>query len=73
MEIGIEILNPIQVTAENMDPETFKTKYGKDLIFFGAIDYNEILNHGSEETVRAGSAHDRYPGIRWKIHRCPIP
>lgn len=53
IEIGIEILNPIQVTAANMDPMVLKHEYGQDLIFFGAIDYNEILSHGSEERVRA--------------------
>jgi uroporphyrinogen decarboxylase len=53
IEIGIEILNPIQVSAANMDPAILKREYGRDLVFFGAIDYNEILNHGTEEVVRA--------------------
>lgn len=52
IEIGIEILNPIQPTAANMDPVHLKKEYGKDLIFFGAIDVTEILNHGSPEDVR---------------------
>ena len=52
IEIGIEILNPIQVSADNMDPVVLKREYGKDLIFFGAIDYNEILSRGSESRVR---------------------
>jgi uroporphyrinogen decarboxylase len=53
IEIGIEVLNPIQVSAANMEPAKLKREYGKDLVFFGAIDYNHILNHGSESEVRA--------------------
>lgn len=52
IEIGVEILNPIQPTAENMDPEFLKKEYGRDLIFFGGIDITEILNHGTPEDVR---------------------
>ena len=52
IEIGIEILNPIQPTAANMEPGRLKREYGKDLIFFGGIDVTEILNHGSPEDVR---------------------
>lgn len=53
IEIGIEVLNPIQISAANMDPVVLKREYGKDLIFFGAIDYNHVLNHGTEAEVRA--------------------
>lgn len=52
IEIGIEVLNPIQPTAENMEPSKLKKEYGKDLVFFGAIDVTEILNHGRPEDVR---------------------
>lgn len=51
IDAGIDILNPIQVNAENMNPEKLKREYGKDLIFFGGIDIN-ILAKGSEELVR---------------------
>ena len=53
IEIGIEVLNPVQITAANMDPVVLKREYGKDLVFFGGIDYNQVLNYGSEEAVRA--------------------
>ncbi|MGI6114375.1 MAG: uroporphyrinogen decarboxylase family protein [Mahellales bacterium] len=52
IEIGIEVINPIQPTAANMDLATLKSEYGKDIIFFGAIDVTEILNHGTEQQVR---------------------
>ena len=54
IDIGIEILNPIQVSVPNMDPATLKKEYGQDLIFFGAIDYNELLNFGTPDEVRKG-------------------
>ena len=52
IEIGIEVLNPIQVSCKGMDPVFLKKEYGKDLIFFGGIDYNELLSLGTEEEVR---------------------
>jgi len=35
---GIYILNPVQVGAANMNPRALKTRYGKDLIFWGGGD-----------------------------------
>lgn len=52
IEIGVDALNPIQVSAANMDPVILEKEYGEDIVFFGAIDENEILLHGSEERVR---------------------
>jgi len=52
IDIGLDAINPIQVFAENMNPEVLKREYGKDIVFFGGIDVNEILRLGSEEDVR---------------------
>lgn len=54
IEIGIEILNPVQVSCPAMDPEFLKKEYGRDLVFFGAIDYNQLLSYGTPDEVRAG-------------------
>ena len=35
-----------------MDPQILKNRYGKDIVFFGGIDENEILADGSTELVR---------------------
>ena len=35
IESGFDILNPVQWTAENMDPVQLKKEYGKDLVFWG--------------------------------------
>jgi threonine dehydrogenase-like Zn-dependent dehydrogenase len=40
------------VNTKNMDPVILKREYGKDLVFFGGIDENEILAHGTEQKVR---------------------
>lgn len=35
IEIGVDVLNPIQLTAKGMDPEKLKAEYGKDISFWG--------------------------------------
>ncbi|MBQ3575206.1 MAG: methyltransferase [Clostridia bacterium] len=35
IDAGVEILNPIQISARNMDPETLKREFGKNLVFWG--------------------------------------
>jgi uroporphyrinogen decarboxylase len=50
IEIGLDILNPIQ--PKSMDPGFLKNKYGKNLSFWGTIDIQETLPFGSIEDVR---------------------
>ena len=50
IEIGLDVLNPIQPLA--MDPAIIKEKYGDRLSFWGAICVQETLPHGSEEDIR---------------------
>ena len=53
IEIGVDILNPIQTSAGKMaDLEGLKARYGKNLIFCGAVDTQHILPHGTPEEVR---------------------
>jgi uroporphyrinogen decarboxylase len=52
IDVGVDCLNPIQVSAGNMDPVELKREYGKHLVFFGGIDENEILCHASKQRVR---------------------
>ena len=52
IEIGVDILNPIQTSAGKMaNLEELKTRYGKDLIFCGAVDTQHVLPHGTPEEV----------------------
>jgi len=52
IEIGLDILNPIQPKAYGMDPQRLKNEYGKDLIFFGGICIQELLPKGSPDQIR---------------------
>ena len=51
IEVGVDVLNPIQVTAQGMDPVALKTKYGHRLAFLGAIDQRHVLPLGSPTEV----------------------
>ncbi len=50
IEIGLDVLNPIQ--AESMDPVELKDKFGAKLSFFGAIDVQSTLPLGSPDDVK---------------------
>jgi uroporphyrinogen decarboxylase len=52
IEIGFDAINPIQVSAEHMDPTQLKQEYGRDVVFFGGIDENEILRNNTPNEVR---------------------
>lgn len=53
IEVGVQILNPIQVSAEGMDTRELKAKFGKDLTFWGGgVDTQYILPYGSPMEVR---------------------
>lgn len=49
---GVDILDPIQVTAKGMDPALLKEKFGAEICFHGAIDTQHLLPHGSPEEIR---------------------
>jgi uroporphyrinogen decarboxylase len=53
IDLGIDILNPIQVTAKGMDDtRRLKTESGADLVFWGAIDTQQLLPFGTPKEVR---------------------
>ncbi|MBN1125520.1 MAG: hypothetical protein JXA82_10965 [Sedimentisphaerales bacterium] len=53
IEIGVEVLNPLQLTAKGMDAERIKAEYGKDLAFWGAgINTQQTLPRGTVDQVR---------------------
>ena len=52
VEIGADILHPVQVTAAGMDPTILKRKYGDTLAFWGAVDTQHVLPHGDEKAVK---------------------
>jgi len=52
IEIGLDILNPIQPQARGMDPAYLKNEYGKDLVFFGGIDVQGLLPYETPEKIK---------------------
>ncbi len=53
IEVGVEALNPVQVSAANMDSKKLKKEFGKDITFWGgAVDTQNVLNSGTPEEVR---------------------
>jgi len=53
IEIGVEAIHPVQVSAAGMEPERLKKKYGDRLAFWGAVDTQYVLPRGSVEDVKA--------------------
>jgi len=53
IEVGVDAINPIQVSAEDMDPQDLMNQFGSDCVFFGGIDENHILLECTEEEARA--------------------
>jgi uroporphyrinogen decarboxylase len=52
IEIGLDILNPVQVRAKDMDPKALKSKYGDQISFWGGIDTQQVLSQGSPQDVQ---------------------
>jgi len=65
IELGVDALNPVQVSAAGMDTKKLKREFGRDITFWGAVDTGRVLPHGtpaevSEEVKRriGDLAHD---------------
>jgi uroporphyrinogen decarboxylase len=58
IECGLDILNPVQVSAAGMDAGNLKDKYGEKLIFWG----------GSYDSVE-NPASDTYETVYARVHR----
>ncbi len=53
IEIGVDLLNPVQVSARDMgDTARLKREFGARLSFCGAIDTQQVLPHGTPDDVR---------------------
>jgi uroporphyrinogen-III decarboxylase len=54
VEMGMDILNPVQLSASGMDARMLKDQYGDKLVFWGGgIDTQEVLPRGTPEQVKA--------------------
>jgi uroporphyrinogen decarboxylase len=52
IDVGVDILNPIQTSAQGMDPAALKREFGEQLVFHGGIDVQQILPFATPERVR---------------------
>ncbi len=58
IEAGFDILNPVQISAANMDPAVLKERFGDQIVFWGGgIDTQKVLPFGTPDEVRAQVRH----------------
>jgi uroporphyrinogen decarboxylase len=54
IECGVDLYNPVQISANNMAPEILKERFGKKLIFYGGVfDAVQLRTDASPEVVYA--------------------
>jgi uroporphyrinogen decarboxylase len=53
IEMGIDILNPVQISTPGMDPQKLKDRWGKEIVFWGGgIDSQHVLPFATPDEVR---------------------
>ncbi len=54
VEAGVDIVNPVQISAAGMDPATLKARWGDKLTFWGGgVDTQRVLPFGTPEEIGA--------------------
>jgi uroporphyrinogen decarboxylase len=57
IEVGIDILDPIQPVGPEMAPERLNAEFGGRLCFHGGIDMQKLLPLGTPDQVNAAARH----------------
>jgi uroporphyrinogen decarboxylase len=53
IEIGVDALNPVQISATGMEPYGLKKDFGKDIVFWGGgVDTQKVFGSGTVQDVR---------------------
>jgi uroporphyrinogen decarboxylase len=52
VEIGVDALNPVQVSSVGMDTAELKASFGNQICFWGGIDTSRVLPTGSPDDVQ---------------------
>lgn len=52
IDLGVDILDPLQVAATGMDPRALKRDFGARICLHGSIDTQYLLPQGTPEAVR---------------------
>ena len=59
IEAGVDILNPVQISAANMEPERLKDEFGGRIVFWGGgCDTQRVLPLGTCEEIREHVRHN---------------
>jgi uroporphyrinogen decarboxylase len=59
IDIGYEVINPVQISAYNMDPCSLKKQYGNVMSFWGGLcDTQETLPYGTTDRIRNEVKHN---------------
>ena len=53
IEIGLDLINPLQPLASGMDAENITRIFGDRVLYFGGIDIQELLPAGPPERIRS--------------------
>ncbi len=56
IEVGVDVLNPIQCNCPGMNPLELKKEFGSELAFMGGVDTQGVLPHGTASQVRRATA-----------------
>ncbi|MGE5294153.1 MAG: uroporphyrinogen decarboxylase family protein [Solirubrobacterales bacterium] len=56
IEIGVDVLNPIQCNCPGMSPLELKKEFGRELAFMGGVDTQGVLPNGTADQVRKATA-----------------
>jgi uroporphyrinogen decarboxylase len=51
IDLGFDILNPVQVSAKGMDTRELKAEFGRDITFWGGVDTQHVLPFGKPPDV----------------------
>jgi uroporphyrinogen decarboxylase len=52
IEVGVDIINPVQTSAKGMDPARLKQEFGKDITFWGGgCDTQRVLPEGTPKEI----------------------
>jgi len=52
VEMGLDVLNPVQCNCPGMDPVELKREFGRHLTFMGGVDTQGVLPEGTVDQVR---------------------
>ncbi len=56
IDIGVDVLNPVQCNCPGMNPLELKNEFGKNLAFMGGVDTQGVLPNGTADQVREATA-----------------